>query len=145
MNAHDHNTPEDLRPIENALDTLAAAEQASAPAMFEERLVRAVRGGMESAPVVVARIGFMARVRVAAAVLIVGTIGSLYLARTAPTRVATTTTLEADVNFLLDLRSSDDVLASMGEKIDTLFLDASTLKDDIGNDWSSSLLNDGVL
>jgi len=160
MNMHNgfehRETPEELRPVEAALDELGTRERNSAPSRLEQGVFlaswRKVRRE-DSAPVIVRiRPVVWARLSVAAAVMIVGAVAAVWLSRSTPSNltpsignIASTNGLEDAVNFVLDLRTSNDDLALLGDKIDTLFLDASTIGDSLKSDSSTVLLGDGAL
>lgn len=125
------HTPAELRPTEAALDSLARAEREAAPATLEARIFVATRGLLPgSAPVVfVRRATFLTRMRVAASVAIVGGVAALWLAQggtpAAPAPRVDAAALEADVNFILAMKSEG--LANTRESIDTLYLEADAL------------------
>lgn len=148
-----NSTPVELRAIESALSDLGEIERGSAPAGLESRLLAGTCRmlSVEDAPVVIARIGnrvsFVARLRVAASVVIVGGLAALYLnlghSNSLPVTTLSSTmasALEEDMNFVLELRAADESLSAMGEKIDTLFMDASSIGDSLNSDPSTSLL-----
>lgn len=146
---HNESTPDDLSAVESSLSRLGEHERASAPAGFEAR-IQAATGHMlsaDDAPVVIARIGhrmsFVAKLRIAASVAIVGGLAALYLSNS-PTNVLSSTaarSLEEDMNYVLDLKSSDESMSAMSEKIDILFMDATSLGDSLKSDPSTSLLD----
>jgi hypothetical protein len=149
-------TPEDLRAVEAALDELGERERSSAPARLEQGVFLATYANLraDTMPVVAARIrpAALTRLRMAAAVAIVGAAAwlgySAMFSRVGVpggTQVASTLGLEDDVDFLLDLRSSSDDLAILGERIDTLFMDTRTFGDSLGSDSTSVLMGDGAL
>lgn len=150
MNEHnrDESTPVELRAMESAVSDLGDIERAAAPTGLEARLFAATRHivSVEEAPVVVARIGqrtaWFARLRIAASVAMVGGLAGIYLTLgpATPGSTAAARSLEEDMNYVLELRSADDGLAMMSEKIDTLFLDASSLGDSFNSDPTTSLL-----
>jgi hypothetical protein len=152
-------TPTELRGIEASLNDLADAERASAPQTLEQDVFAASRAALADAPVVIARIGprrtMHLRLALAAAVVIVGAAGAIWLKPVIPTTATPPVDpiavkpndaekLEDEVNYLFALRSADDSLTTVGEKIDSLFLDASTLSDSVKADPASALLNDGA-
>jgi hypothetical protein len=148
-------TPEDLRGVEAAVDAIAQGERDAAPVRLEQGVVLASYGslrGEATEPVVVARIGrgMGMRVRLAAAVGLVGAAAAAWLGYSAmfnrvgaPVQVANG--LEDDVNYVLDLRSSTDDLAILGDRIDSLLLDAGSVGDSLKSDATTNLLGDGAL
>ena len=129
-------TPYDLLPIEAALDALAESERAAAPAALDDRIFVATRAGLagvEQPLVITIRRSTIGRLRVAAAVAIVGIAGALYLARqgqqpaNTEARLASLERLESDLDFILAMHSSDDSLRSTSDSIDSLFLETLNL------------------
>lgn len=153
-----YETPEELRAVEAALNELGERDRNAAPARLEQGVFLASFGKLrgEGAPEVVARIrpAVMTPMRLAAAVAVVGAAAAVWLGYSAMfnrvggisgTQIASTTGLEDDVNFVLDLRSSSDDLAILGERIDTLFMDTSSVSDSLKSDPTAVLLGDGAL
>ena len=164
MNSHSNNgfeprdsgeTPAELRPIEAALDAVAEADRESAPTRLEQGVFLASwrnlgeRNLGEAPEPVIARVGPMfSRWRIAAAAA-VGIVALIFVGRslvnTGGAQLALANGLEDDVNFVLDLRSSSDDLATLGERIDTLFLDTTSVGDSLKSDATTILLGDGAL
>lgn len=150
MNRNDQNleTPAELRATEAAADALARAEQDAAPATLEARVFMATRALLpQDAPlVVVRRTVWFTRMRVAAAIAIVGGIGTVWLAQGGGARTfdknADLASLEADVDFILAMKSGG--LSSTRDGIDALFLDADTLGDSLKK-HDGSLLDEGSM
>jgi hypothetical protein len=155
-------TPEELRPIESALDVIAQGERDAAPLRLEQSVFLASYGklrGEAEEPMVFARIGTRiggglgARMRLAAAVGLIGAVAAAWLGYSAmfnragggSVQVASATGLEDDVDFVLDLRSSSDDLAILGERIDSLFLDTTSVGDSLKSDTTTNLMGDGAL
>lgn len=150
-------TPNELRNVEHTLQALGEAERNAAPARLEQGVFLAsyskLKGPVETPVVRVRRLSWMsAGLKVAAAVAVVGVaVGVWSLSRTQPgggssqIRLASTTALEDDVDFLLDLRSSADDLAILGERIDTLFLDTTSVRDSLSSEPGSLMLGDTSL
>jgi hypothetical protein len=159
-NHFDAETPAELRGIEASLNELGEAERASAPQMLEQDVFMASRSALADAPVVIAKIGprrtKVLQLALAAAVVLVGAAAAIWMKPVitqspSPTptpggEIARTSAerLEDEVNYLFALRSADDSLAKVGEKIDTLFIDAGTLGDSLNADPAAALLNDGA-
>jgi len=150
-------TPEDLRKIEETLEALGESERGAAPARLHQSVFLASFGklnGPVEAPVVrVRRMNWAgAALKVAAAVAIVGVAVGVWSlsggnrgAGSGVVLVASSHGLEDDVDFLLDLRSSADDLAVLGERIDTLFLDATSVRDSLSSEPGSLMLGDTSL
>jgi hypothetical protein len=152
-----HATPDELQPIEAALDRLGEHERDSAPIRLEQGVFLASYGKLrdQGTSVVAGRIlpAILTRLRLAAAVGIIGAAAAMWLGysamfggtSTGSTQIASTTGLEDDVNFVLDLRSSSDDLAILGDRIDTLFMDTSSVGDSLRSEPTMILLGDGAL
>ncbi len=149
-------TPEELRRIESAMDALGRAERESAPATLEHGIFEASRHAVDAGDEpVIARIHtrplFGRTLRIAAAVALAGVAVVIWsmngngTSGTPSTLVASNNGLEEDVNFLLDLSSSADDLALLGERIDSLYLDTTSVSDSLKSDPGSVLLGDGAL
>lgn len=153
MNTNDMNTPEELKGMESAVEALGAAERASAPERLEQGVFLASWRELSKegdAPVIRVRAWGRSwgRAAIAAAVLVVSGVAATFMGRgTGPggVTVASTNGLEDAVNFVLDLRTSNDDLALLGDKIDTLILDAGTVSESLQSDPATVLMGDGAL
>ena len=154
---HDHATPPELRPIEDALEGLARSERAAAPGSFEDRIYHASRASLHAgaAPIPIAAhlSGRWARLAVAAAVVLCGGIAVLVASRmagpqtpggispTAPTIMAAS--LEEDVELWLSLRTPDE-FQSVADRIDLLTVETDTLAPAQPDDLSGLLDTDAM-
>jgi hypothetical protein len=156
-----NSTPEDLRRIERALDALAAHEAATAPAGIETRLLSAV--GAELAPrtepvAVIRRVRIVTRMRVAAALALVGGLAAIMAARlggpvqqspagltvaSAGTALASSG-LEDDVELWLSLKTPDS-LQSVSDSIDMLSVDTTLLRGSSLETDLGTLLDPGTM
>jgi len=147
--------PAGVRRIGAAMDELGRVERAGAPAALEERIFRATRRelpGAAGAEVVVGRVGFLTRARVAAGIAIVGTVGAVWLGQLAQpggagvalAKVDKAARLERDVEVLLALRNNEDGLDGVGEALDVLKLETDTVGDSLRSEWPS-LLDGGAM
>lgn len=142
------STPVELRAIESALAELGERDRGSAPAGLESRLEASTRHMLtaEDAPVVIARIGhrmsLVSKLRIAASVAIVGGLAAVFLSNGPSSSLSpiAARSLEEDMNYVLELRSADEGLAAMGDKIDTLFMDTSNVGDSLKTDPATTLL-----
>lgn len=148
MNMDTFDTPEDLRGIEDAVRDLGEVERASAPESLERNVFLASRQELHEAPVIIAKIGQhrtrQLRVALAAAVAVMATVGAVWMKPSIPASQTAAALLEDDVNNLFALRSSDESMTRVGEKIDTLFIDTGSLGDSLANDPTPALLNEGT-
>ncbi|MBX3377488.1 MAG: hypothetical protein KF678_10855 [Phycisphaeraceae bacterium] len=151
-------TPDELKNVEATLDALGEAERQSAPARLAQGVFLAsyskLRGPVEAPVVRVRRLNWAGLgLKVAAAVALTGVAVGLWTLsggnRTSGgsgvVQVALSHGLEDDVDFLLDLRSSADDLAVLGERIDTLYLDATSVRDSLSAEPGSLMLGDTSL
>jgi hypothetical protein len=168
MNGMNHETPAELRGVEAALDRLARAEREVGGTGLEHRLHAATRsvlmGGaaITEPKAVVATIRpasfrLFTRLRVAAGLALVGTVGAVWLAgmRTPPSGMVGTTlatkavpeagrydTLDAQVESVLAWNNPmGEGFEGLSEQIDLLYADFSEL--DAGRDDSTALWFDG--
>lgn len=143
------NTPAELRPIEASIEELGRVERAAAPASLEQGVFLASLrhlNAAEAAPLSIVTRPLLGRfVRMAAAVAVVGAVVGIWAMSGGRASATTTNGLEDDVNFVLDLRSSADELAILGERIDSLYLDTTTVRDSLGTDATNQILGDGAL
>jgi hypothetical protein len=154
-----NTTPAELRRIEVKLEALAAHEASTAPAGLEDRLLSAVRAERSPAtePIAVIRpIRIITRMRVAAALAIMGGLAAIMAARMggapAPnvsggTVVATgltSTGLEDDVELWLSLKTPDN-LQSVSDSIDMLSVDTTLLRGTTLDNDLGTLLDPGTM
>ena len=128
----DETPAQDVKELWLALDRLAAAEQAGAPAGLESRILARTPGVVEQ-PSVIGRIGRMSwGLRLAASIALVATVGgAVWLANSSGTAVpaeriasAQPTTLLAQVNSEFDewlsASKTDTDLAALNSKLGTI-------------------------
>ncbi len=146
--------PDELRPIEAALERLAQTERASALPTLEDRVfvfTRAELAGVERPLTITIRRSSLGRLRIAAALALVGSLGALWLARVGQQPGSTIVAagsgslerLETEVDFLLAMRSADDGLRSTSDSIDALFLDTLNLGNSLKTE--APLVDEGSL
>lgn len=158
MTTNDYTTelPGDLRSIASAVNELAEHDRAGARGSLEDRLFMATRRSLAEAsgtsPVVVRRVGFLTRMRIAAAIALVGSVAAVWLGRMhSPLAGGGATVasadralrMEQDVDLLLALRNTGTGLETMTDTIDLIALDADVIGDSLQPDWPSSI-DDGA-
>lgn len=165
MSTQDQNPggqiPADLAAIAAAVDELAARERRSASVTLEDRLFVATRAhlasagqptpeaGVEAAPLQVHTRRFWTSTRIAAALAVCSAAAALWMAQFAQPRQQPVVVadgvdlvrLEADLELLLTIRT----VADGSERIDDLYLDAEEVRSSLDDDWSGTLLDEGVL
>lgn len=132
---HDQ-TPVELRGAESAVESLARAEQESAPVTLEARLFMATRGLLPSGaarPEVVVRRPLWTRFRVAASVAVLGTVVAAWLSQQGRPAVSVRdwALSESDAEFMLALRSDGVDVTSTRERLDSLFLDTNSVAESL--------------
>ena len=140
-----NQTPAELRAVEAALEDLARRERGAASPALEDRLFMISRGalpGFSAERVVVRRIVFLSRMRIAAALALVGGLGAGWLAERgspAPAAIASSSEralrLEQDVEWLLAMRSNGEGLEGLADVLSMLLIDVETIDDALESDW----------
>jgi hypothetical protein len=146
MKQHDHHTPEDLRGIELALDRLARAERAAAPAGLEMRLAAATAPDLTAEPLQIAvaqRSTSALPFRLAASLLVAGGLVAVMISRlnTSPvpvneSHVVTLIALEEDVELWLTLRTPDE-FQHLSDDLDVLAVDTDAVGRSSVGDWTA--------
>jgi hypothetical protein len=149
-NYEHHETPAELRNIEAALNGLAQLDRAAASPALERRLesiLHQVRNPPAPIPIT-RRTHVLARMRIAAAVLLTGALGVLIAGRLAtqsappagpgagPLAAAETLDLEEDVELWLALRTPDE-FQGVADRLDLINAEAQAIDSSVSGDWGA--------